>query len=75
MAQWHRTAWQQIHEQATRPAPGQYGFASATAYTACLQPPLPLECPEDVGGRLGVALSRVLLVYAEGVARAEAARR
>jgi len=75
VTQWHRTAWQQIHQQATQPAPGQYGFASSTAYTALLQPPLPLECPEDVGARLGVALSRVLLVYAEGVAQAEAARR
>ena len=23
VAQWHRTAWQQIQQQATRPAPGQ----------------------------------------------------
>src|SRR5207245_2818124 len=75
VAQWHRTAWQQIQQQATRPAPGQYGFPSQGAYTALLQPPLPLECPEDVGARLGVALTRVLLVYAEGVAQAEAARR
>ena len=75
VAQWHRTAWQQIHQQATQPAPGQYGFPSPTAYTALLQPPTPLEFPEDVGARLGVALTRVLLVYAEGVAQAEAARR
>jgi len=75
VAQWHRTAWQQIHQQATQPAPGQYGFASPMAYTALLQLPTPLELPEDVGARLGVALTRVLLVYAEGVAQAEAARR
>ena len=74
VAQWHRTAWQQIDQQATRPAPGQYGFLSQVAYTALLQPPISLECPEDVGARLGVALTRVLLVYAEGVAQAEAAR-
>jgi hypothetical protein len=74
VAQWHRTAWQQIDQQATQPAPGQYGFLSQVAYTALLQPPMPLECPEDVGARLGVALTRVLLVYAEGVAQAEAAR-
>jgi hypothetical protein len=74
VAQWHRTAWQQVDQQATRPAPGQYGFPSQGAYTACLQPPMLLEGPEDVGARLGVALTRVLLVYAEGVAQAEAAR-
>ena len=74
VVQWHRTAWQQIHQQATHPAPGQYGFPSPTASTALLQPPTPLELPEDVGARLGVALTRVLLVYAEGVAQAEAAR-
>ena len=75
VTQWHRTAWHQIQQQATRPAPGQYGFPSLTAYSALLQPPIPLECPEDVGARLGVALTRVLLVYAEGVAQAEVARR
>jgi hypothetical protein len=75
VAQWHRTAWQQIHQQATQPAPGQYGFRSATAYTTLLQPPTPLDLPEDVVVRLGVELTRVLLVYAEGVAQAEATRR
>lgn len=75
VAQWHRTAWQQIHQQATQPAPGQYHFPTSTAYTALLHPPVILELPEDVGARLGVALTRVLLVYAEGVAVAEAARR
>jgi hypothetical protein len=75
VVQWHRTAWQQIHQQAIRPAPGQYGFASPTAYTALLQPPMPLELPEEVMARLGIDLTRVLLVYAEGVAQAEAARR
>jgi hypothetical protein len=75
VAQWHRTAWQQISQQATHTAPGQYGFPSPTAYTALLQPPTSLEIPEDVGARLGVELTRVLLVYAEGVAQAEAARR
>ena len=74
VAQWHRTAWQQIDQQATQPAPGQYGFPSQVAYTALLQPPTSLECPEDAGARLGVALTRVLLVYAEGVAQADAAR-
>jgi hypothetical protein len=72
VAQWHRTAWQQIHQQATQPAPGQFGFASPSAYTAILHPAAVLELPEDVGARLGVALTRVLLVYAEGVAQAEA---
>jgi hypothetical protein len=72
VAQWHRTAWQQIHQQATQPAPGQFGFASPAAYTALLHPSTVLELPEDVGARLGVALTRVLLVYAEGVAQAEA---
>ena len=72
VVQWHRTAWQQIHQQATQPVPGQYGFASTTAYTALLQPLTPLELPEDVAAQLGVALTRVLLVYAEGVAEAEA---
>ena len=72
--QWHRTAWQQIHQQATQPAPGQFGFASPSAYTALLHPATVLELPEDVGARLGVALTRVLLVYAEGVPQAEAAR-
>ena len=72
VAQWHRTAWQQIHQQATQPAPGQFGFASPSAYTALLHPATVLELPEDVGARLGVALTRVLLVYAEGVAQAEA---
>jgi hypothetical protein len=75
VARWHRTAWQQIDQQATRPAPGQYGFRSATAYTALLHPPTPLELPEDVVARLGVELTRVLLVYAEGIAQAEAVRR
>jgi len=75
VAQWHRTAWQQIHQQATQPAPGQFGFASPSAYTALLHPATVLELPEDVGARLGVALTRVLLVYAEGVVQAEAARR
>jgi hypothetical protein len=74
VAQWHWTAWQQIHQQATQPAPGQFGFASPSAYTALLHPPTVLELPEDVGARLGVALTRVLLVYAEGVTQAEAAR-
>jgi hypothetical protein len=73
VAQWHRSAWQQIHQQATQPAPGQFGFASPSAYTALLHPATVLELPEDVGARLGVALTRVLLVYAEGVAQAEAA--
>jgi len=72
VAQWHRTAWQQIHQQATQPAPGQFGFASPSAYTALLHPATVLELPEDVGARLGVALTRVLLVYAEGVAQGEA---
>jgi hypothetical protein len=72
VAQWHRSAWQQIRQQATQPAPGQFGFASPSAYTALLHPPTVLELPEDVGARLGVALTRVLLVYAEGVAQAEA---
>jgi hypothetical protein len=72
VAQWHRTAWQQIHQQATQPSPGQFGFASPSAYTALLHPATVLEPPEDVGARLGVALTRVLLVYAEGVAQAEA---
>jgi hypothetical protein len=72
VAQWHRSAWQQIHQQATQPASGQFGFASPSAYTALLHPPTVLELPEDVGARLGVALTRVLLVYAEGVAEAEA---
>jgi len=72
VAQWHRTAWQQIHQQATQPAPGQFGFASPSAYTALLHPATVLELPEDVGARLGVTLTRVLLVYAEGVAQAEA---
>ena len=75
VAQWHRTAWQQIDQQATQPAPGQYGFPSPTAYTTLLQPPMSLELPEDVVARLGVELTRVLLVYAEGVAQAEATRR
>ena len=68
VAQWHRAAWQQIHQQAIQPAPGQYGFPSPTAYTTLLQPPMSLELPEDVVARLGVELTRVLLVYAEGVA-------
>ena len=72
VAQWHRTAWQQIHQQATQPAPGQFGFASPSAYTALLHPATILELPEDVGARLGVALTRVLLVYAEGAAQADA---
>ena len=45
------------------------------ASTALLHPPTPLELPEDVVARLGVELTRVLLVYAEGVAQAEATHR
>jgi hypothetical protein len=72
VAQWHCTAWQQIRQQATQPTPGQFGFASPSAYTALLHPATVLELPEDVGVRLGVTLTCVLLVYAEGVAQAEA---
>jgi hypothetical protein len=73
VAQWHRTTWQQIHQPATQPAPGQYRFATPAAYTALLHPPTALELPEAVGARLGVTLTCVLLVYAEGVAQAEVA--
>jgi len=75
VAQWHRTAWQQIHQRATQPAPGQYSFPSPTAYTALLHTPTPLDPLEDVAAQLGVDLTRVLLVYAEGVAQAETAHR
>jgi hypothetical protein len=75
VTEWHRTAWQQIHQQAAQPVPGQYGFASTTAYTALLQSATPLELPEDVAAQLGVTLTCVLLVYAEGVAAAEAVAR
>ena len=53
VAQWHRTAWQQIHQQATQPAPGQFGFASRRPILrSSILPPI-LELPEDVGARSG----------------------
>jgi hypothetical protein len=73
VAQWHRVVWQQIQQQASQLAPGQYGFRSPTAYTALLHAPTPLDLPEDVAARLGVDLTRVLLAYAEGVSQAEGA--
>jgi len=73
VTQWHHTAWQQLPPYASRTTPGQYAFASPTAYTALLHPPALLEAPEDVAARLGVDLTRVLLVYAEGVAYAAVA--
>ena len=72
VAQWHQAAWQQIQQQTTRPAPGQYGFPTPTAYTALLHLRPPLDLPEEVAAQLGVDLTRVLLAYADGVAQAEA---
>jgi hypothetical protein len=72
VAQWHRATWQQIQQQTTRPASGQYGFPTLTAYTALLHPHLRIDPPEEVAAQLGVDLTRVLLVYADGVAQAEA---
>jgi hypothetical protein len=74
VAQWHRTAWQQIYQQATHPAPGQYGFPSMTAYRALLTLPTAVDLPEDIAARLGVDLTRVLLAYAEGADQADAER-
>ena len=45
VAQWHRTACN-VHQQATQPAPGQFGFASPTADTALLHPPRSWSCPK-----------------------------
>jgi hypothetical protein len=72
VAQWHQAAWQQIQQQTTRPTPGQYGFPTPTVYTALLHAHPLLDPPEEVAAQLGVDLTRVLLVYADGVAQAEA---
>ena len=62
---YEQTLWQQVQQQSHTPAAGVYTFPTVSAYHAALQTTPPPPSLEEVAARLGIALTSVLLAYAE----------